>query len=101
MASDWGRLTRLTGGAKIEVERIRLVEDDVAVEGRFELPVAVFALLWLAVGLSVLVLPSESFVPVVIVAGLIVAGAVFFFGLLAFRREALEEEPGDDPFEIR
>jgi hypothetical protein len=35
---DWHTLTRLTGGAPIEIERVRLVEDDVAIEGRFELP---------------------------------------------------------------
>jgi hypothetical protein len=35
---DWQALTRLTGGQPIEVERVRLVENDVAIEGRFELP---------------------------------------------------------------
>lgn len=35
---DWHTLTRLTGGAPIEIERVRLVEDDMAIEGRFELP---------------------------------------------------------------
>jgi len=35
---DWQTLTRLTGGARIEVERVRLVEQDVAIEGPFELP---------------------------------------------------------------
>jgi hypothetical protein len=29
------------------------------------------------------------------VVGLIVAGGLFFLGLLMFRREALENEPGD------
>ena len=35
---DWQTLTKLTGGGHIEVERVRLVEQDVAIEGPFELP---------------------------------------------------------------
>ena len=35
---DWQALTRLTGGQPIEIERVRLLESDVAIEGRFELP---------------------------------------------------------------
>jgi hypothetical protein len=35
---DWQTLTRLTGGARIEVERVRLVGQDVVIEGPFELP---------------------------------------------------------------
>jgi len=35
---DWQTLTRLTGGGRIEIERVRLVEQDVAIEGPFELP---------------------------------------------------------------
>ena len=39
MASqDWQALTRLTAGARFEIERIRLTEKDIAIEGRFELP---------------------------------------------------------------
>ncbi|NKY28397.1 amino acid permease [Nocardia gamkensis] len=63
--------------------------------GRFELPVAIGALVWSAVALFVLVTPSDAFVPVVIVAGLVVTGGVFFLALLAFDRQALETEPGD------
>jgi hypothetical protein len=37
-AKDWHTLTRLTGGRRIEVERVRLVEQDVAIDGPFELP---------------------------------------------------------------
>ena len=36
--SDWQELTRLTHGQPIIVERVRLVDKDVAIEGRFELP---------------------------------------------------------------
>ena len=35
---DWQTLTRLTGGAAFEIERVRLTAQDVAIEGRFELP---------------------------------------------------------------
>ena len=37
-AQDWQVLTRLTAGAPFEIERIRLTGQDVAIEGRFELP---------------------------------------------------------------
>src|SRR6185295_3981997 len=37
-AKDWQALTKLTGGAPIEIERVRLVDQDVAIEGRFEPP---------------------------------------------------------------
>jgi hypothetical protein len=35
---DWQALTRLTGGMPFEIERVRLTGQDVAIEGRFELP---------------------------------------------------------------
>jgi hypothetical protein len=38
MARDWQELTRLTGGSRIEIERVRLVDQDAAIEGHFELP---------------------------------------------------------------
>ncbi len=37
-AQDWQALTKLTGGAPFDIERVRLVDQDVAIEGRFELP---------------------------------------------------------------
>jgi hypothetical protein len=37
-AQDWQGLTKLTGGAAIDIERVRLSESGVAIEGRFELP---------------------------------------------------------------
>jgi len=36
--TDWQELTRLTQGQKIVVERVRLAEKDIAIEGRFDLP---------------------------------------------------------------
>ena len=38
MGRDWQELTRLVGEAPIEVERVRLVETGVAIEGPFTLP---------------------------------------------------------------
>ena len=38
MGRDWQELTRLVGRAPIEVERVRLVETGVAIEGPFTLP---------------------------------------------------------------
>jgi hypothetical protein len=35
---DWQELTRVTQGASIVVERVRLVDSGIAVEGEFELP---------------------------------------------------------------
>jgi hypothetical protein len=35
---DWQELTRLTGGAELVVERVRLAGKDIAIEGAFELP---------------------------------------------------------------
>ena len=37
-AQDWQVLTKLTAGAAIEIERVRLGESGVAIEGRFDLP---------------------------------------------------------------
>jgi len=37
-AQDWQALTRLTAGVPFEIERVRLTKQDVAIEGRFELP---------------------------------------------------------------
>jgi hypothetical protein len=39
MARDWQELTRLTKGAPVVVERVRLTESRIAIEGEFELPV--------------------------------------------------------------
>src|SRR5262249_4282692 len=38
MPLDWQALTKLSGGARLEIERVRLVEQGVAIEGRFDLP---------------------------------------------------------------
>ncbi|WP_329447621.1 amino acid permease [Streptomyces sp. NBC_01426] len=61
--------------------------------GRGELPVAVCALAWTLFALFVLVAPDEALTSVVIVAGLLVLGALFFLGMLVFDRQALASEP--------
>ena len=38
MAKDWQELTRLTRGASIIVERVKMIESNIALEGSFELP---------------------------------------------------------------
>jgi hypothetical protein len=38
MAKDWYELTRLTRGAPAIVERVHLVNSNIAIEGSFELP---------------------------------------------------------------
>lgn len=38
MASDWQELTRLTQGAPLTVEKVRLAAGGIAIEGSFELP---------------------------------------------------------------
>ena len=38
MSLDWQKLTELTGGSRLEVERVRLVDSGIAIEGPFDLP---------------------------------------------------------------
>lgn len=38
MTYEWQELTRMTRGAPIAVERVRMVQSGVAIEGSFELP---------------------------------------------------------------
>lgn len=38
MSHDWQALTKLTGGARFRVERVRLVDTGIAVEGDFDPP---------------------------------------------------------------
>jgi amino acid transporter len=61
--------------------------------GRFEVPVAVVALIWVAAAIFVLVTPEEARVPVLIVLGLVAAGGLYFVKLMIFNREVFETEP--------
>lgn len=38
MARDWQELYRLTQGIPVLIERVRLVDSDIAIEGSFEIP---------------------------------------------------------------
>lgn len=38
MANDWYDLTRLTQNSDLVVERVRLTDEDIAIEGSFDLP---------------------------------------------------------------
>ena len=38
MTKDWQELTRITRGAPLLVERVRLKEEDIVLEGSFDLP---------------------------------------------------------------
>lgn len=66
--------------------------------GRFEVPVAGLALVWVIIAVFVLVTPSTARVPSIIVLGLIAAGVAYFVKMLVFNREVLDTEPGIDEF---
>jgi hypothetical protein len=38
MPKDWNELSKLTQGSDIVIERVRLIENNIAIEGEFELP---------------------------------------------------------------
>ena len=61
--------------------------------GRYELPVAIGALVWCLFALFVLVAPAEALIPLLIVVGLLLAGGVYFAYLLVRNPEVLETEP--------
>jgi amino acid transporter len=62
--------------------------------GRFEVPIAVVALLWVLFALIVVIASSATVVPILIVVGLMLAGGVYFAYLMKYRRQVLEHEPG-------
>jgi len=64
--------------------------------GRFELPVAVVALIWVAFAVLALVSPPDALVPDLIVLGLMLAGVLYFAKLMFFNRDVLDHEPGED-----
>jgi amino acid transporter len=63
--------------------------------GRFELPVAYAALIWVGFSIFVLVSPSEARVPGLVVLGLILLGGLYFATMWIFNRQVLESEPGE------
>ena len=63
--------------------------------GRFELPVAISALVWCLFALFVLVAPAEALIPVLIVVVLLLVGGMYFAYLWIRNRKVLETAPGD------
>ena len=61
--------------------------------GRFEMPVAVSALVWSVIAVFLIVAPSSARVPIVLVVGLFLIGALYFLKLWKFNRGVLETEP--------
>ena len=81
-----GRLERQEGGFDL---------------GRFELPVAVAALIWVAVAVFVLATPADARVPTLIVLGIVATGGLYFAKMMIFNRDVLEAEPpGGDAVSI-
>jgi amino acid transporter len=64
--------------------------------GRFEVPIAIAALIWVVAALFVLVTPKDAFVPTLVVVGLILVGGIYFAYMMIFNREVLDTAPGDD-----
>jgi amino acid transporter len=63
--------------------------------GRFDVPVALGALVWSTFVVFVLVSPPEALTPVLISVGVVVAGGMYLAYLLIFSREVMETEPGE------
>jgi amino acid transporter len=63
--------------------------------GRFELPVAIAALIWVAAALVFLVTPGDATIPSLVVLGLILAGGIYFAYMMIFNREVLDTESVD------
>jgi amino acid transporter len=61
--------------------------------GRFELPISIAALVWVAGALFVLVTPDDALVPNLIVVGLILAGGIYFGWMMLVNRDVLDVEP--------
>jgi len=64
--------------------------------GRFEIPVAIAALIWVGAALVFLVTPGDATIPTLVVLGLILAGGVYFAYMMIFHREVLDTGSGDD-----
>jgi amino acid transporter len=63
--------------------------------GRFDMPVAIGALVWSAFVVFALVSPPEALTAVLISVGVVVAGGMYLAYLLMFSREVMETEPGE------
>jgi amino acid transporter len=63
--------------------------------GRFEMPVAIAALVWSAIAVLVIMAPPSARVPTLLVGGLVLLGGLYFGKLWLFSRDVLETEPGE------
>src|ERR1700712_69164 len=50
--------------------------------GRFELPIAIAALIWLVLAMFILVTPRAAFIPAMVDVGLMLVGGLFFLNIL-------------------
>lgn len=64
--------------------------------GRFELPVAATALVWLIAAAFVSIVSAPTMAPILIVVGMLLVGGAYLAYMLAFKREVLDHEPGRD-----
>lgn len=68
--------------------------------GRFEMPVAIGALVWSAIVVAILISPPEARTAAFIALGILLLGGLYFAYLFVSNREVLDTEPGDiDVFE--
>jgi amino acid transporter len=63
--------------------------------GRFDVPIAVAALIWVFAAAFMAIVSSPSLVPISIVVGLLLVGGGYFAYMMKFRRQVLDHEPGD------
>jgi amino acid transporter len=63
--------------------------------GRFEMPVAIAALVWSVFVVFVLVSPPEALTAVLMSLGVVLGGGVYLAYLLIFHRKVMETEPGE------
>lgn len=61
--------------------------------GRFEMPVAIAALIWSACVLVILLSPASSTVPIAIVVGLLALGGLYFGYMMIANRAVLDADP--------
>ena len=64
--------------------------------GRFELPIAVSALVWSALVVFFVMAPSDSPGPAFVIVGLVLAGGVYLAYMWFTRRNVLDHQPGED-----
>lgn len=68
--------------------------------GRFETPIAVSALVWAALVMFIVIPSAPSLAPVWVIGGEILAGGGYLAYLWFVKPQVLENEPGEDLFEV-